>query len=520
MSKRRPSSRRLDPDEVLSGRVQPALADLLDLIHRVNPTGLGLGAREAELRYAQKSRLQSLLVRRFAGEIEVAPDPDEPGTVLLRRRGHGTDACHARTSALDEDARAWVQMQVDLGPPSEPRPPPAQPSARRLPPADEPDDDDDPDSLVARAEAAAGAYDYERAQALLTRAVRASGGAAEPAAVLLALLVDTLGADAEALALEASLGKAAMAEPRVRGALATAAARAGDEGRALSLARGIQGPRAAAVFAELAARALLGGELGRAEELLAALRREARTHPAVQALGAEIERARAAERAPAEAALRAVVASGSEEEIVAEADALLARWPTSEAARRAKRAVEAARQRREQERAEAEARAARAEEARLARERVARVVAALGAGASPEALGGYLELDDAQREEVRAHCALEALRWVELSGRGPLRARVEAVLGLARAAAATEPEAALAALAPHAALLERVAEAKQIARRAEARIAEARAAAAMQALSAARAALARGSAREALGLLDEATARALPAAEQAAARAR
>src|SRR5262249_13243330 len=89
MSKRRgPDDRkRLDPEDVLAGRVKVGAAELLDLIHRVNPTGRELGAREAEVRYAQKARLQSLLIRRFGPELDVVPDPASEGTVSRRSRG-------------------------------------------------------------------------------------------------------------------------------------------------------------------------------------------------------------------------------------------------------------------------------------------------------------------------------------------------------------------------------------------------------------------------------------------------
>jgi hypothetical protein len=118
MSKRqRPAGRRLDPQDVLAGRVRPTAVELLDLIHRVNPTGRELPAREAELRYRQKARLQSLLVRSFAGEITVVPDPEREGTVSLLHRGRGRDACHAVIAELDEDARGngEARMQVEAG---------------------------------------------------------------------------------------------------------------------------------------------------------------------------------------------------------------------------------------------------------------------------------------------------------------------------------------------------------------------------------------------------------------------
>jgi hypothetical protein len=239
MSKRRgpDDTRKLDPEEVLSGRVKVGAADLLALIHQVNPTGRALGARQAEARYAQKARLQSLLVRRFGDDFDVVPDPEREGTVSLRHRGHGRDACHAVVDALDEDARAWVRLQLDLGPPSTseaaPVPAPrARLSGRGLARSHAEEDsgpssaEASPESLVRRAEEAVASYDYERARALLERALSASSGAAGPAEALLALLVETLGDDAAAISLHASgISRAALSHPDVRAPLALAAAR-------------------------------------------------------------------------------------------------------------------------------------------------------------------------------------------------------------------------------------------------------------------------------------------------------
>ena len=205
------------------------------LIHRGQPHGPGPGhLREAELRYAQKSRLQSLLVRRFGPELEVVPDPASEGTVSLHHRGHGRDGCHAVLDALDEDARAWVRLQLDLGPPSAEAPSPApaaRPSGRGRPPADEeggpPSSEASPDSLLRRADDAVASYDFVRARDHQEHAVAVTGGAAEPAAALLMLLVETLGDDAGAVALQPSLSRSALAHPDVRALLALATARSG-----------------------------------------------------------------------------------------------------------------------------------------------------------------------------------------------------------------------------------------------------------------------------------------------------
>jgi hypothetical protein len=343
----------------------------------------------------------------------------------------------------------------------------------------------------------------------------------------------------------------------VRGALALAAARAGDEARALSLVRGADEARAAAVLATLSAAALGQGALERAEEHLAAARRADRRHPAVEGVAAQLAAARAARRAPAEAELSALLAAGREDEARAAAEAVLARWPESEAARRTARALEERRRAREIERlvgeaealgaagdaAAAEARLARAltaaggpereaiaralralqdaEQARREGEQVEQVAALLGAPDATKGLLAYLALDEPLRARLRVGAGAERLRRLDLTGRGAPRARVEAVLALAEAQALgpADPEGALGRLAPQASLLERVPEAQQLTRACQATLAERRRARAAAALAAARASFTAGEAAAALARLDEETVAALSPGDRAEAAA-
>src|SRR4051812_40130804 len=94
--------------EVLAGRAPVDTGSLIDLIHEVNPTGRGRRPDEEVAQYTVKSRLQSLLVRRFADDIEILPEPD-PAVAALRHRYRRHDACHAVIATLDDDARSWVQ---------------------------------------------------------------------------------------------------------------------------------------------------------------------------------------------------------------------------------------------------------------------------------------------------------------------------------------------------------------------------------------------------------------------------
>jgi hypothetical protein len=532
MPKRRGADdkKRLDIEEVLAGRIKVGAVELLDLIHRVNPTGRELDSRATELRYRQKARLQSLLVRRFGAELTVALDPASVGTVSLLHGHHGRDGCHALLDTLDEDARAWVQHQLDLGPPSSEAPPAAvpaaRPSGRKLPAAADEDEvpsskeASSPESMVRRADEALAAYDFERARGHLEQAVAASAGAAGPAAALLVLLVETLGDDAAALALQPSLGRAALAHADVRALLALAAARSGDAAEAAALLRGASEQRAAEVSAALASRALEAGKVEQASAHLAELRKRDPAHGAVVRLAGEIAQHRAAARAPLEAALAALVAAGQKDEAEKKAAELLARWPESEAGRRVLRAAEEQR-RLAQEAAE---RRAREIEAALQAEReaaqVEQVRAQLAAPDPREGLLAWLELDPALRRRVAAPGAAELCRWLELTpARAAPPARVEAVLaiGVARQRLARDPQGAIEALAANEATLERVPEARRIVHEARAEIAARQAARAREAVAAARRDLAGGDAAAAIARLDAPLLRHLDDEEQAAA---
>jgi hypothetical protein len=80
----------------------------------VNPTGCDVGPRDQEAVYRQKSQLQSLLVRKYRQHLSVAPGSGD-GVVSIRLLGSGRDACHAVLAALDDDARSWLQFQLDTG---------------------------------------------------------------------------------------------------------------------------------------------------------------------------------------------------------------------------------------------------------------------------------------------------------------------------------------------------------------------------------------------------------------------
>lgn len=543
----------LDPDAVLAGKERPSAPELLDLIHRENPTGRALGAREEEARYARKARLQSLLVRRFAEELSVVPDGE--GTVSLRHRGQGRDGCHAVIDALDEDARAWVRRELDLSAGGEEAPEVTARAPAARPGRAEARDAETPGEMIAGAAEAVEAYDYELGRALLERALAADGGSVEAARPLLSLLVETLGDDAAALGAEGALSPAALADPAVRGLLAVAAARAGEEDRAAALCRGAREDQAAQAFAALGAGALSRGDDARAGACLDRARRLDPACPALATIEAELARARDAARGPAEAEIAALLSAGQDAEATRAAEAVLSRWPESEAARRALRALEERRRRATAEKLVAEAEAAlrageasaaaqlfraaaaaavsgrealerraaeleAAERARRDAEQAERAARALEGGDLRGGLLAYLDLGEAAQALVRARGRRRELGALDqtVGGRG---ARVEAAMALGRAAdeAERDPAGARALLVAHEEVLERVPEARRLRRAVERRLAALQAEEARAKVIAARADLARGAAAEARARLTAATLRDLPEAERGDAEA-
>ena len=219
MAKRRRQRRRGGPtaDDVLTGKVSLDAAELIDLIHRVNPTDLGLPPAEQAARYRTKSALQSLLIRQAGEFLEAVPEGDE-GVVSLRHRFTERDAAHAVVAELDDDARSWIRAQLDgvglgveLGPP-------AVTGSTRASPAD----------ALSAGMRARRTYEWEEARQLLTEAFEGSRGDVRAARALLELLVDDLAAWQEAGDLVARLGEQARSDPEVRGLLCEAAGRRGD----------------------------------------------------------------------------------------------------------------------------------------------------------------------------------------------------------------------------------------------------------------------------------------------------
>ena len=495
---------RLAPQDVLAGQVVPSAQDLIRLIHEVNPTGQDMTKREAERRYAIKSKLQSLLVQRFREDLVVESGSDE-GVVLLRHKYLGVAASHAVVADLGDEARAWVQMQLDLGAdeaPSEPQSPhPAargatrsrEDSVRRGPPSSM-------DEALDQGLRALAEYDFEAARDAFEQAHMAAPLALGPIRALLDLLVHQLGLDADALDLADSLDPDLLESSEVRAPLALAAARAGDRDRARPWAQDLDGPHAAEVHRILAAAALQDGDLAYATAAVELARRSFAADPELAAIEKRLAEAKAIAAKPREAALEEMVARGDLAGAVDLAHQIVAEHPGSLAARRVLKEASAREREAQQTTALAEVQSALAEgDARRARqaltsacalgardsatakleEAVCRiedaareaaeraeidaVVQQLARAKSPAGIGAaleqYLSLDRRLRSDVSRKASRKEVTWldeVDADDESRLRKLVPAVVALGIAEAelsAGNPEAALAGIGPHRASL-------------------------------------------------------------------
>ncbi len=426
MARRKKTRSLPDPEDVLAGREEVRVEDLFELIHAANPTRHRLPKEQRSERYALKSRLQSLLIRRFGDEHLAVEPTGHANLVLIEHRSGARHACHTLLSKLDDDARAWARREIELGaaPESgEGEPWTASPAAAGDAAGETAGEDADFETLLRRGRRAVEAYDYEVAGEDLRRALALSHGQGRTqrrraALALLELEVDHLGADERVLALAAELDAETRRHPRVRALLGLAAARTGDVDRALDLVggispsrKGMSQPRTAEVYATLASGALAGADRQGAERHLRQILEHDPSHPWIARLRAEIDELRAAEMRPAEAELERREREEGTEAVEDSARALAERWPESEVARRILRRV--ARQRRS---AEIARQLAAAEEAVAgeAFDRAARCYqAALDAGCErpdlPALIEDARERDRHRREDARLAAALAGL---------------------------------------------------------------------------------------------------------------
>lgn len=337
---------------VLSGQRPPTARRLFELIHEVNPTGEDLSARQSGARYALKARLQSLLVRRFRSELRVVADRSHEGVVGLQHAVLGSNACHAVVSTLDDDARSWVQLQLDLESSPEGPTASAKSASSTAGSASNPEraaidgsaaGEVSPHELIRAGKQAAQEFDFEVARTRLSLAFQRTDGATEAALPLLELLVDQLAADREALDLQPDLAPDAEQHPAVRTLLATGAARLGDSQKALGLIQGVDSPRVADVLAGLASNALGKGELEQARGFLDEMSRRRMVHPERVHLDEQLRAKREEVRRPLEEELRGLQDRRNWDEAKPLAQTILQKWPESRLARNVLQEIEVVR---------------------------------------------------------------------------------------------------------------------------------------------------------------------------------
>jgi hypothetical protein len=412
MGRRRGKRSLPTPEELISGRRQIGVGELVKLIHRVNPTDRGLPEDVRDERYRMKAALQSLLLREHRALMLVEADPGgDDDLVLLRLRSGRRDAGHTFISQLDDDVKAWVREQLhtvddvladDAGAGS------GLGSGRS---AGTTDPSLRPGTVLEQGRQALEAYDYELARDLLRRAVRERPGDVDAAGLLIELLVDHLAAWREALALEPSLHRPAKDHPRIVEPLARAAARIADVQGALRRVRGLPEDHRVAVLVLACEAHLRAGAMEDAQSLIEGIRSVDPAEPSIPRLETSLAEQRALAREPEEQELERLLEGERWDDLVAGARALLERWPRSVRGRRLLSLGEERLRARERDALTGELREALAREELERAERVSKRLAPFGGApaALREQLASALEGRRQAEVEARALVVTEAL---------------------------------------------------------------------------------------------------------------
>lgn len=511
-------------DEILKEKVPFTVYELIKMIHRVNPTGEEISPQEACERYKIKTRLQSLLIRRFNESLIVEqPEPDNPRLVGFRLRHFNEDACHAMIDELDEDARAWTQRQIDedltnhsfasteilkksihyesMGSAD------YSPSDR----VKEKEENLTKDELIKLGQNALAEYDYEACEYYYHLALKVAGNDSAPMLFLLELYVDYLAAYEKALDLSNTIAVSIKTNDKVKVLLALAAARSGHIDTALEWIKRITHPRASEVYVLSIRRFLQEGDLERASNCLSELESfgQAELKPEIDQFVKGIQALRAKSLEPIEQEMLLSWQEGRTEDSLKLADRILSVSPENKAAGRIRyefekqqleekvnqllRLADEANQNKDFSR-EAELlnkaiaigakdqnlakRLASAQnEARLQKEEmeIYSLINLLAEGNLKKAFLQYINLNTQQRSRLKDKIYDPHLAWLDQILSAPIITKsekvVEAVLILSKNKEALkqgrEPERIMAEMEPHLKVLQPVPEAQKLWRQAE-----------------------------------------------------
>jgi hypothetical protein len=255
MAKRRKKkkSKKLDPLDVLNNKIPVTALELIRLIHRVNPTGKGYRTGKQQKLYQLKAQLQSLLINRFRDSLKVTrEDPDNPGLISLEMKHFQEDACHALLTEFDDDARSWIQEQIDLqslpdktGSGSAKKKKSVSANGSKL--LAEIPEEYSGTELLKMGHQALAEYDYEQCERLFCKAFEKNRDP-ETAAALLEFYVDHLASYDKATALISTLTKEILQDENVKTLAALAFVGAGQIEKALACLGKTRSPRSGEVY--------------------------------------------------------------------------------------------------------------------------------------------------------------------------------------------------------------------------------------------------------------------------------
>ncbi|HEY4490518.1 MAG TPA: hypothetical protein VI958_00910, partial [Acidobacteriota bacterium] len=297
----------IDPQDVLAGKISLSPLELIRMIHRVNPTGDDSDPEDAGRRYKLKARLQSLLIRLHSEGLRIEQaDPEQPQLIGLRLRHFADDACHTFIQELDEDARSWVQRQIDEGnfvnaPDSSP-----EMSSSSLPYFKgqcETADRLSSEELLDSGRKALEEYDYEQCEFYYRQAWERSPGNVESALSLLDLWVNSLASYEKALAFAESIPNLVKKNKDVRMRLGLACIRLQRVEDALQWIDNLLEPQAAEIYFLAVKHFLSQNDDKRASKTLALLKSCQATEfaPQIAQLEKDVRAAHAKTLAPMEA---------------------------------------------------------------------------------------------------------------------------------------------------------------------------------------------------------------------------